>query len=184
MDAETVLKSEIFKPIVITLVPGIMAAAPFVFVSLHFYPMLFNEFERYQIFYITIMLAIIIAVGLVLEDFGSRLEVSFWNDISTDKDDDNWYEYLNKPRTNAPSDSYIRSIVMRMKFESSFAFGSVFFAIGITWLFLLDKLSCCAYALGTISVLMLAAYLFCEFRAGVQLLIELRARLARLEQQA
>lgn len=76
-------------------------------------------------------------VGLVLEDMGARVETRW--DARKDKQNgshvDNWYAYL---RTAFKADPigrrYVRTLVLRLKFELGIAFAVLSAGVGILWL--------------------------------------------------
>ncbi len=75
MDAEKALKSEIFRPVVITIVPGLIALSPYLFVAAYFHPDVSRQIKGNELLAVAIILTIAIAVGHVLEDIGSRIEL-------------------------------------------------------------------------------------------------------------
>ncbi|MGZ5856563.1 MAG: hypothetical protein ACXWJK_04920 [Burkholderiaceae bacterium] len=178
MDVASALKSEVFRPIVVILVPGLMAVTPFMIVASHLNPLLIDAMEKYQVVSVALFVAILIACGHIIEDIGSRIEVIYWERISKSTDEDNWYKYLKSDSLkDCPADGYIKYTVIRMKFESSFAVASIFSWFGYCWLYHLNIVCKTIYWWGTAALLLLAVYLTYEACAGVKLLMTLRAKL-------
>lgn len=129
--------SEVFRPLVTLLIPGAIA------ISTWFAGLLWRFSDLRALVYgnhtetaLTLFLAMTFA-GLVLEDLGAHVETEFdWiRDGKDNKYIDDWYAYL---RTAFKADPigrrYVRTLVLRLKFELGVGFGMLSAAIGILWL--------------------------------------------------
>jgi hypothetical protein len=122
--------AEIFRPIITLLLPGIWAITPgliAIFLKSH-------EVWQFVSVYRTpsalVFLTIATAMGMILENFGGELE-NFYFRKHGQKALDEWYQYLRLPRDpDLIAFSYIRSYVLRMKFEAGMAAASLFALIG------------------------------------------------------
>jgi hypothetical protein len=136
--------SEVFRPLVTLLIPGAIAISTwFVALLWHFHDLRTLVFNNHAEVGIVLVLAMTFA-GLVLEDMGTRVETRF--ELRRNKADgkhlDNWYAYL---RTAFKADPigrrYLRTLVLRLKFELGIAFAMLSAGFGILWLWSMG-LSC------------------------------------------
>jgi hypothetical protein len=88
-----------------------------------------------------ILLFVTIAIGLVVEDWGARIENALDENAEVDSKGEhfrNWYAYL---RTCFESDPvgrrYTRTLVLRLKFELGMAVAMLIGSVGILWLLFL-----------------------------------------------
>jgi len=129
--------------------------------------------------FVSVVLISVLAAGLVLEDFGSRIEGSIWDRwlkarVSTF--DQDWHIYLRlQAHEEIVGQRYLRSILIRMKFELSMAPALIIHAIGLVWTNLGNSILD-VYDLTVVVVILLAlaAYLLWESWTSAQLLVELR----------
>lgn len=129
--------SEVFRPLVTLLIPGAIAiSAWFVGLLWRFGALRTLVSNNHTEASLVLVLAMTFA-GLVVEDFGAHVETLF--DSIRDKEDgkqfDNWFAYL---RTAFQADPigrrYLRTLVLRLKFELGVAFASLSASIGVLWL--------------------------------------------------
>jgi len=181
MDISSVFKTEVFRPIVITLVPGVTAMIPYFFVLNHYFPGAADVAEKHETTAVILAVLAAIAVGYVIEDIGSRIESLIWRFVKDagGKDQEEWYLYLRTCYKTEPiGQKYIGDIVLRMKFENSFSPALLVLALGLIWL------RCVGYFQATlpalivvIAILILAIYLFLESVASVKVLRDVRKHL-------
>jgi hypothetical protein len=128
--------SEVFRPRVTLLIPGAIAISTwFIGLLWHFKTLQSLVYKNYTEVGFLLLLATIFA-GLVLEDMGARVES--WLDSRKDEKDGkhlgNWYAYL---RTCFKADPigrrYIRTLVLRLKFEFGVGFAMVSAGVGLLW---------------------------------------------------
>jgi hypothetical protein len=129
--------SEVFRPLVTLLIPGAIAISTwFVGLLWHFHDLQILVHHNHTDAALVLLLAMTFA-GLVLEDMGARVETRW--DRRKDKQDgkhvDNWYAYL---RTAFKADPigrrYIRTLVLRLKFELGITLAMLSAGGGILWL--------------------------------------------------
>ena len=181
MDISNTFKTEIFRPVVITLIPGGLAILPLVAMAYLGYPKLATYIESHQLGASFIYVFLSIAAGLIIENIGSRLEV-FFDLIVGHKNPDhyeNWKKYLRTHFSNEPVGiGYISSAVIRLKFELSFAAALPIFLIGLSSL---NKQYCilseATYEYIFWSGMVLTIFLIFESYSGVKLLSKTRANL-------
>ena len=137
MNFFSAFQSEVFRPLVTLLIPGALGISSWTIALLWKYPALKELITQNHTETAWVLVLIVTAVGVVIEDFGARIETAFdsaANKIHTDHLD-NWYAYL---RTSFVADPigrrYVRSLVLRLKFELGTVFGSVLAAGGLVWL--------------------------------------------------
>ncbi len=118
MNAFDLFKREILRPLVTLAIPGGLAISPLIYLFFLLIPRTRVFWDEHQTSFILIFVVISLAVGLILEDIGSRInDIYYWfipdsNEI--------WHKYLAKAREDAKSQNgerYLESIVLRMKFE-------------------------------------------------------------------
>ncbi len=179
MDAENALKSEIFKPIVITLAPGMLAVSPYFFVAQYFHPSLFDSLKDHEVPALASVFALVIIVGYILENIGSQIEHLLWRTYEEPGDLEKWHDYLlSKTDASQTICSYISSIVLRMKFENSIIAALAIFWLGLTWLYRLAIVDqSYTYWTATTFLLALSLYQVFESRSSGMLLRYLRAKL-------
>jgi hypothetical protein len=129
--------SEVFRPLVTLLIPGALAISTwFVGLLWHFHDLrnlVYNNHAETGL----VLVAAMTFAGLVLEDMGARVET--WCDSRKEQQDgkhrDNWYAYL---RTAFEADPigrrYVRTLVLRLKFELGIAFAMLSAGGGLLWL--------------------------------------------------
>jgi len=183
MDVGEILKREFFRPLVVTFIPGATALIPYLFVLDHYFNGFMEMREGNEIIAFALMTIAIIAVGMVLENIGSVLEVLLWRRVKKQHPNASteWYLYLRTAFERDPvAVGYIADIVMRMKFENSFAPALVLLAGGLAWLADVGYIVATIPALWCMSVaVVLAIYLGFESYWSARLLVETRAELLK-----
>lgn len=129
--------SEVFRPIVTLLIPGAIAVSSWFVGLLWCFPdfriLVHNNHTEVGL----VLVAGMTFAGLVLEDMGARMETWFdsWKEQADEKHRDCWYAYL---RTAFKADPigrrYLRTLVLRLKFELGTGFAMLSAGIGILWL--------------------------------------------------
>lgn len=165
MDVESVLKDQFFKPLVRTIIPGVIASAPFVEIVCLSFPGVSAFRNSQSLAFFGLVGLVATAVGLILEDVGSRIESHFDECYPTEKPskkgrsraiielankitegaecpkkaehESAWWRYLLLPDAKrAHADNYLESIVLRLKFELSMAPALLLSSGGLGLLFL------------------------------------------------
>ena len=156
--------SEVFRPLVTLLIPGAIAISTwFVGLLWHFHDLRILVFNNHAEVGIVLVLALTFA-GLVLEDMGARVETIFDSrrENQSGKHFDNWYAYL---RTAFKADPigrrYVRTLVLRLKFELGMAFAMLSAGAGVLWLWSMG-LSCKAVFITELLCVLFTAWGFLE----------------------
>jgi len=120
MDFISAFKSELFRPLVTLLIPGVIAGGPYFVLVGQLVPPLRAFGSRHPSVATAIVIATITAIGLVLENWGSRVE-TFWDDCLARKDathKSTWDRYLQlRLKDEIIGQRYLRTFLVRMKFE-------------------------------------------------------------------
>jgi hypothetical protein len=137
MDFISAFKSELFRPLVTLLIPGGVATAPYFVLVGHLIPQIRNFWNDHPSTAVAIGIAVITGTGLVLENFGSRLE-NVW-DFLLDKEIPGhkliWERYLKlRIQDEIVGQRYLRSLLVRMKFELAMAPACIAGGFGGVWL--------------------------------------------------
>ena len=127
--------SEVFRPIVSLVVPGFFATLSTSIVlwqKVKFVPMFVDSHPGTAT---VMMFLIILTAGLITEDVGSRLESFFdkklCNVTGYERHREEWYDYLRLAFEQEPvGHRYLRSLVLRLKFELGMTIASIPFALG------------------------------------------------------
>lgn len=109
-------------------IPGVFAVTPFLLVIFEIFPETRQYLMESEGLLVLVIFTTSVAAGLILEDFGSNIEIVFdyFNKVNYPDHKDDWEKYLglNIPiNTNSVAQRYLRTLLVRMKFELSF-FGS------------------------------------------------------------
>jgi hypothetical protein len=169
--------SEIFRPLATTVIPGAMTIAIWFVVLMQRFPSL-RELVSANHTEAAVLLALTsIAFGLLVEDFGSRIESS-WFDKRLGKKpgfsahDEEWNQYLRLTFTIEPvGQRYLRTIFMRFKFELGTSVALLSSAFGLFF----TNLTLCQALFWSVVCAAVAGYLlFVEARSSHRLLSEVR----------
>jgi len=174
--------SEVFRPIATLLIPGAIGISTWLVALLW----CFNNLKRlvasnHTESSLLILLAMIFA-GMVFEDMGSRYEASL--DNHTDRRTNNlhssqWFDYLRTAfRADPIGRRYLRSLVLRLKFELGVAFSMVSAALGLIWLVALG-LSCKAAMVTGLVCLLFMVWGLVEARGTHRVIASIRAELLK-----
>jgi hypothetical protein len=172
---------EIFRPVVTLLIPGFWVLTPWTIAIFFHYPIDWRFACDHRDGSGLVFVVIATALGMVLENMGAMLEKRFF-EHHTKKDYSNWYAYLALAPEREPIGlRYIRTVVLRMKFELGMGVAGPFVLTGIfcipiiSWHFKLFFLS---------GVLLLTLYFLYESRSSVVVLEETRFEMLKRIQRA
>lgn len=143
MDLSAPFREDVFKPIATIVIPGTAATGPYVLHLTREIPWISELFGNHEITFTTIFMLAVVAVGFVLEDLGAQIEDCLWDRIQKNPEElkDIWWEYLRTVFKEEPvGQHYLRSIVLRMKFELSFALSLIPMWMGLLTLSTFDPL--------------------------------------------
>jgi hypothetical protein len=123
--------AEIFRPVVTLLIPGFWALTPWTISMFLHYPMTWDFVSRHHEGGGLVFVVFATAVGMILENLGSRLEICYDRRCAKGSSE-NWYAYLALAVDPEPIGlRYIRTIVLRMKFELAMCSAGPIALIGI-----------------------------------------------------
>lgn len=137
-DLTAAFHSEVFRPIATVVVPGFAATSTISIALWQSFPPLQKLINDHPGTAATMMLLIVITLGLVAEDLGATLETCFDKKLKRvdgfEKHDEEWFEYLRLAFDKEPvGHRYLRTLVLRMKFELGMTIASVPVAFGGFW---------------------------------------------------
>ncbi len=183
MDIGAPFKQEVFKPLATLVIPGTVALGPYVVHLMTVYKELPRFFEKHEITYLTVVVLAVIAVGFILEDLGSIVEADLWDRLRKESEKHNtiWYEYLRTSFKEEPiGQGYLRTIVLRMKFELSFGLSLIPMWVGVLALSTVDPFFSGYWRVYlTILIVVLFTYLLWESYRSSHLLGRIREELAK-----
>jgi hypothetical protein len=168
--------SEVFRPLVTLLIPGAIAISTwFIGLLWQFPDVKKTASENHAETGLILVLAMTFA-GMALEDLGTRLE-SWLDSRQAGTHSEDWYAYLRTAFSVDPiGRRYIRTLVLRLKFELGTAFAMLVAGMGILWLWSMGlslKLALVNLALCAV----FALWLFLEGRSTHGALAKNRANL-------
>ena len=175
MNIASSLKSEIFRPLVTIVVPGSIAISPYLFITIQYFPELTKFWNDNSSVFIWILFILVLAIGLILEDIGSLIEQLLWSNLIKRKDEkylNEWDQYLQLYlKDEMVGQRYLRTILVRMKFELSMAPALFIALVGFAWLSRITNIwSTISSILVSIGIGVLGLYLLWESYLGAKLL--------------
>ena len=136
-------KREVFRPFATLIVPGVITVFPYATQLLYTYPDIQTFAHANVGASVVIGVIFALAVGLILEDVGAKIEV-LWDSIldkqkanvrKADEHTDIWRRYLALTFKDEPvGQNYLRTIVIRLKFELGMVVAIPFSWLGFLWL--------------------------------------------------
>jgi hypothetical protein len=176
------LKPETFRPFATLVIPGTAATAPYIAGLAYRSPAIRAFVQDHELIFGTLCLLVVVAAGFVLEDVGSRIEKRAWLPLQGDANEEGiWWEYLRTAFIHEPvGQRYLRTIVLRLKFELSFGLSLIPMWLGFLWLNrqveVIPGSLWCAFSI--LTFLLCAVLLFESYRSTV-LLTRIRRELAK-----
>jgi len=166
MDISSALKNEIFRPLTTIVVPGAFAVGPFVLITGYYVAPLHSFWVTNPNAFVSALSIVVIAAGLILEDIGSGIEV-IWDKCLKGTMPDReatWNKYLKMKITDEfVGQRYLRTIMIRFKFELSMAPALLVFLLGLLWVNALYGMwNAAAMSFVSLLVSALSAFLFWE----------------------
>lgn len=127
--------SEVFRPVVSLVVPGFFAVTTISIAVWQRFPIVPLLVDAHPATAGVILFLVILTAGLILEDLGARLEPRFDDRLCKvegyERHIEEWYDYLRLAFEREPvGHRYLRSLVLRLKFELGMTFASFPFAFG------------------------------------------------------
>lgn len=136
MDFLSSLRSEILRPLVTLLIPGVIAGAPWWGVLFSWFPSAYNFFSRQPSAAWSIILGSSLAAGLILEDLGSQLEAKVLDRILDRQTNKRhlieWNDYLMSNHDGQSNAEHgLSRLMLRFKFELSMVPAALACSIGL-----------------------------------------------------
>lgn len=131
--------SEVFRPMMTILLPGLVAISTLLVGLLQRFDTLQHLAESKRLETGLAVFLIALACGEILEDVGSHIETRFDNQLKRKSEhfDTEWYDYLSSSFQNdIVGKGYLDSLVIRLKFEFGLALGLLGCAAGLWATFL------------------------------------------------
>jgi hypothetical protein len=180
MNLPTGLNTRVIRLVAALIVPGALVAVPLT--SLIF--QIFHDFqwvgEASKIAQGTGFLFFSVLISMMIEEIGSRIEISLYKKKFSGDEDNNWDSYLLRPLDNeCIMIRYIGELVMRLKFELGMMVAWPLSAI--IWLagnLKADGDLQCPHIVGAGFALLCSYWMYIEAERTVDLLKELRRKLA------
>ncbi len=131
--------SEFFRPLVTLVLPGALGIGPFVVATLWSNSNVRQLADANPIVTAVILIAVAVFFGLLFEDIGSEIEVNLDkranNKEPKGKHLEDWYDYLCLAVSTEPiGHRYIRTLVLRLKFELGSGVACAVAIFGTWWL--------------------------------------------------
>ena len=182
MDLSSTFKEEVYRTIVVVLIPGGLALSPFLMTAFISNDHLSEFYGNHPNFSAFLLVTCAIAAGLIIENFGSCLEKEIDQRLERDnpKHMSDWWAYLSVTFEKEPiGQSYLRTILLRLKFELSMFFSLIIFSIGL----IITSAILCTFNLYILFAIVLATplafYLKHEAYNSCKLLAKVRAKLIK-----
>lgn len=131
------LKLDVNRIILELFVPGIFSVLPFFILFINKVPPANKYFSNSEGMATLVLFILSITVGLILEDIGSNIELYIWDCINLKKfpnHKNEWEQYLElniAKNSNLIAQRYLRTILLRMKFELSFGVSLLIMSTGL-----------------------------------------------------
>ena len=180
------LDREVFRPFVTLILPGAAGLVPYVFVLARQGPGIVDFAGTETTSAGLILFFAAAAIGLILEDLGSWLETRWDNRLkkSDSTHEEIWLKYLTlryKTDEEPLGQHYLRTVLLRLKFELSFGIGLVFALPGVVWLGIDDALTRSGTFIVVALLLLVALYLLRESWDSVKTLAKHRSNLVQVD---
>ncbi|MBS1856129.1 MAG: hypothetical protein JST11_12240 [Acidobacteria bacterium] len=170
--------SEVFRPVVTLLLPGALALSPWVVAGIWSSQTVAKLVIGYRTEAWVAAILLTLFIGLVCEDIGSHLEGHFDDRVErkTGNHKVNWRAYWRVAYEREPiGHHYLRTILLRLKFELGCAVACLVGLLGLWWL----PTSYEARVVASAITLVVAAFFVYESHESHHLLGEIRAELLR-----
>jgi hypothetical protein len=138
MDLSTPLKTDVLRPLVTLVVPGIIAVGPFALVLGDYVPPVAQFWNDHPNAFAVLLAIAVLAAGFVIEDIGASIENYCWDRLMSRGDSThlaNWNEYLKlRMDKDLVGQQYLETRVTVLKFELAMAPALMIFWLGLLWL--------------------------------------------------
>ena len=144
MDLTAPFRPEVFRPIITLIVPGAIASGPFVLVAGHYIPHVDTFWTHHPNAFAVVLTFIVLAVGFVIDDLGTNIEVRTWDRILARRNsthDEQWNNYLKlQLNDELVGQRYLRAKFTQLKFELATGIALPIAWVGVTWLNVIYRL--------------------------------------------
>jgi len=169
MDFKEAFNRELFRPLATIIAPGATLVAPYTALLMHYQRDLIFFWHDNSGSVLLILAVFTVAAGLALEDIGAQIESRLWD---TKLDAENgvhlatWHKYLlttYELNREPIGQHYLRSVVLRLKFELGLSVALFGAWPGWLWLYLVtDRFSTYFFAPASVIWLASAGYVLRE----------------------
>ncbi len=175
-------QSEVFRPVVSLIVPGFYASSTLLIVLWQRTPAVLKLADEHPSSTFVIALLTTLSVGLIIEEWGARLEQIFDERLVKVEGYENhkkeWFDYLRLAFTVEPvGHRYLRTLVLRLKFELGMTIASIPFCVGCLFL----RMSCTRKSVLIVSSLVFCVFFLNEAKCSNKTLSELRREMLKDE---
>lgn len=163
MEFANVLKNEIFRPVATLLVPGTITFFPYALLIAKLNPGVVDVWEKHNGVVVALFLILALALGMFIENIGSLLE-TLVDEVRGEEHISRWNEYLGlRIQDEVIGQRYLRTLVLRLKFELSILVALPVAYIGFLFLNQVgDYWSCFSMVVSAICVFFGMVYLVYE----------------------
>jgi len=171
VDFVSAVRSDVLRPVLTYLIPGAFALGPYLLVTAYYIPAVPRFWNEHSTAFGLIVTLIVIFVGAVIEDVGTRIEL-LWDRRLIRDGRDNWQDYLKlHTQDEVVGQRYLRGVLMRLKFELSMVVALPIMGAGLTWInYLYQFSSWLSFAFIVIAVAIAEGYLAWESFQSARLL--------------
>lgn len=172
MDLLSFIKNEFFRPLATLIIPGSIAFSSWSILIAKINPRLLEISASSNSLLVTIFIGLSLAIGMLLEDLGSRIEIICDNRLykSDPPAEKRWSDYLKlELKDELVGQRYLRTLLIRLKFELSMFPAILSCYIGFLFLnFYTQYWEYCSLIVAGIPVAILELYLWYEIRQSVK----------------
>lgn len=138
MDVMSGLRSDVYRVLVTSLIPGTIGTAPYMCMLAHYFPRVAAFIDMQPIVAGVVYFILVVIAAQVVENLGSQLESKAWDPLLEKRDPlhmQNWSKYLQMAfKTTPVGEEYIRVVVLRLKFELNTGMALLLSAYGYWWI--------------------------------------------------
>jgi putative Mn2+ efflux pump MntP len=138
MDLISAFKSELLRPLATLIVPGAVSIGPFIIIVGYYVRQVPKFWNDHPSAFVAIIIICVLGLGMILENFGSQVEAGIWDKILNKRDpshNSTWDEYLKlEMKDEVVGQRYLRTVLLRMKFELSMGPALITLSIGLIWI--------------------------------------------------
>lgn len=149
MQAADIFQRKVLRTLITLVLPGAILFAPYFAVLLHHYPNWADYWIKSPGSTLVVGFVASLAVGLIIDNLGTFIEARIWDKLLTRVDPEhmnNWWKYLAcRADEVLVAHGYLRSLLLRMKFELDFSVALFFALPGLYWIGKLKDFWCSVF---------------------------------------